>query len=268
MVTLPPSSRACPHNLRHLHAPFLELAEVFTAVIGHVAGAFKADGKHYTIPRFTFLGPGDGASQRRIGIFALLHGDEPAGAWALLRGLQAVTENPTLASGYDLVCYPVCNPTGYEDDTRHNRAGFDLNREFWRRSAQPEIGIIEAELRGQRFDGVIALHADDTSDGLYGYAHGRLFNENLLRPALRASERVLPRDRRTEIDGFSAHEGVIADCFPGVLAPPPDQCPQPFEVIFETPAAMPLDKQAEAAQTALLAMLTAHRGFIAHAPNL
>ncbi len=55
---------------------------------------------------------------------------------------------------------------------------------------------------------------------------------------------------------------------PGVLAPPPDQQPRSFEIIFETPALMPLDKQAEAAQTALLAMLTAHRGFIAHAQYL
>jgi len=39
-----------------------------------------------------------------------------------------------------------------------------------------------------------ALHAD-TSDGLYGYAHGRVLNENLLMPALQASERVLPRNR-------------------------------------------------------------------------
>jgi protein MpaA len=268
MVMLPPPSQVYPHKLRRLYAPFLGLAEAFPAVIGTVAGSFLAEGRRYTIPRFTLLGPFDGAAQRRIGIFALLHGDEPAGAMALLGWLRAMAADPSLASGYDLVCYPVCNPTGYEDGSRHNRAGFDLNREFWRGSAQPEIGILEAELRGRQFDGVIALHADDTCDGLYGYAHGRLFNENLLRPALRASERILPCDRRAVIDGFSAHEGVIADCFPGVLAPPPDQRPQPFEVIFETPAAMPLDKQAEAAQTALLAMLTAHRGFIAHAQNL
>jgi hypothetical protein len=52
------------------------------------------------------------------------------------------------------------------------------------------------------------------------------------------------------------------------LAPPPDQRPRPFEIIFETPALMPLDKQAEAAQIALHAMLSAHRGFIAHAQYL
>ena len=268
MVMLAPSGQNHPHKLRQLYAPFLGLAEHSRRVIGTVAGSFAREDRRYTIPRFTFLGPGDGGAQRRIGLFALLHGDEPAGAAALLRWLQTLADRPALAAGYDLVCYPLCNPTGFEDGTRCSRAGLDLNREFWRNSAAPEISILEGELRTQQFDGVIALHADDTSDGLYGYAHGRVFNENLLLPALRASERVLPRDRRAVIDGFAASEGIIADCFPGVLAPPPDQQPQPFEVIFETPAVMPLDKQVEAAQTALHAMLAAHRGFIAHAQYL
>jgi predicted deacylase len=269
MMTLADAApEIAPHEPRALHALFRALAERCRALTGAVAGEFTVGEQRHLIPRFTFLGPGDGLAQRRIGVFALLHGDEPAGAEALLRWLEALAAAPALAAGYDLVCYPVCNPTGYAAGTRHNHAGLDLNREFWRDSSQPEIAILERELRAQQFDGVIALHADDTSNGLYGYAHGRLFNEHLLHPALRASERVLPRDRRAVIDGFTACEGVISDCFPGVLAPPPDQQPRPFEIIFETPALMPLDKQAEAAQTALLAMLAAHRGFIAHAQFL
>jgi hypothetical protein len=249
-------------------ASFGRLAEECPHLTGTVAGTFTAVGQSHTIPCFTFRGPGDGLAQRRIGFFALLHGDEPAGSAALLRWLELLAAVPALAAGYDLVCYPVCNPTGFAGRTRHNHAGLDLNREFWRGSEQAEVQILEGELRSQQFDGVIALHADDTSDGLYGYTHGRVFNENLLRPALRASEQVLPRNRRSVIDGFSACEGVITDCFPGVLAPPPDQRPRPFEIIFETPALMPLDKQAEAAQIALHAMLSAHRGFIAHAQYL
>jgi len=162
-------------------------------------------------------------SQKRIGLFALVHGDEPSGAFALLKLLDTLAGRPALAAGYELVCYPVCNPTGFEDDTRHNRSGFDLNREFWRGSRQPEVLILERELATQGFDGIVALHADDASDGLYGYAHGRVLNENLLVPALRASERVLPRNCGCVIDGFRAADGIICDCFTGVLAPPPAQ---------------------------------------------
>lgn len=257
-----------PHKLRRLYWPFLGLAETFRNVVGTVAGSFQLLERRYTIPRFTFLGPPVSVPQRRIGLFALVHGDEPAGAFALLQLLQELTVSPELASGYDLVIYPVCNPTGYEDDTRHNRQGADLNREFWRGSSQPEVQIIEEELRTQAFDGIIALHADDTSEGLYGYAHGRVLNEELLRPALQASERVLPRNRAPVIDGFVASEGVIGDCFSGILAPAPGQRPRPFEIIFETPARLAFDVQAEAARLALLSILASYRGFIAYADNL
>jgi len=268
MVMLGQSPAVYPHKLRRLYWPFLGLAETFRQIVGTVAGSFQLEGRRYTIPRFTFLGPRVNVPQKRIGLFALVHGDEPSGASALLQLLHELALQPELAAGYDLVAYPVCNPTGYEDDTRHNRGGADLNREFWRGSSQPEVLILEEELRTQTFDGIIALHADDTSDGLYGYAHGRVLNEELLVPALQASERVLPRNRAPVIDGFAAREGVICDCFSGILAPAPDQRPRPFEIIFETPARLALERQAEAARIALLSILASYRAFISYAENL
>jgi hypothetical protein len=244
------------------------LAEACSNVVAADAGSFAISDRRYTLPRISFSGPRTSVPQKRIGLFALVHGDEPAGAFALLKLLQTLADRPALAAGYDLVCYPVCNPTGFEDDTRHNRAGFDLNREFWRGSRQPEVLILERELATQGFDGIVALHADDTSEGLYGYALGRVLNENLLVPALRASERVLPRNRGGMIDGFPAADGIICDCFHGVLAPPPDQKPRPFEIIFETPALALLESQVAAAAIALETILTEYRGFIAYAADL
>ena len=257
-----------PLKLRRLYAPFLGLAEHCRDVVGTVVDSFEVGERYYTIPRFTFLGAPGSGPQQRIGLFSLIHGDEPAGSHALLRLLCTVADQPALATGYDLVLYPVCNPTGYEDGTRTNRAGFDLNREFWHESSQPEVRILETELSAQNFDGIIALHADDTSDGLYGYAHNQLLNENLLVPALRASEAVLPRNRGTSIDGFPAREGIVRDCFQGILASPPHQRPRPFEIIFETPALAMLEQQVEAAAVALETILTVYRGFIAYAANL
>ena len=85
---------------------------------------------------------------------------------------------------------------------------------------------------------------------------------------MRASECILPRNRGPMIDGFAACEGVIGDCFKGILAPPPEQKPRPFEVIFETPARSPLELQIEATHAALLAMLATYRGFAAYAQDL
>ncbi len=255
-------------SLRSLFAPLFEIAEECDALIGSMAGVFSAEGRRFGLPRFVFVGPEAEHEPIRLGLFAGIHGDEPAGAEALVHFFTDLAESPERARGYDLVIYPVCNPTGYEDGTRGNWRGIDLNREFWRSSAQPEVSILERELRENRFDGIITLHADDTCSGIYGYAHGRLLNEELLRPAIRACEGILPRDCRTNIDGFAATESILRDCYPGVLSAPPEQAPKPFDLIFETPALAPLETQAQAAVLALNTILDEYRGFIAHAQNL
>jgi hypothetical protein len=255
-------------DLGALLAQPLELATECLDVVGSMAGSFVVDDRRYGIPRFLFTGPAAAHDPIRLGIFAGIHGDEPAGCEALAQLLIDLAASPGLATGYDLLLYPVCNPTGYEDGTRVNRAGFDLNREFWRASAQPEVRILERELSTHRFQGIITLHADDTSDGLYGYAHGRVLNEALLRPALVAAERFLPRDVRANIDGFAATESILRDCYRGVLAAPEDQRPQPFDLIFETPALAPLARQVDATVAALESILVEYRKFIAYAQDL
>lgn len=220
------------------------------------------------IPAFHFVGPEAEHEPLRLGIFAGLHGDEPAGAAAVAQFIEALVLQPTRAKGYDLWFYPICNPTGYEDGTRFNRAGADLNREFWRNSLHWEIQSLEEELRARQFQGIITLHEDDTSEGIYGYAHGRVINESLLEPALRAAEATLPRDARDMIDGFPAVGGVLKQCFTGILAAPPEQSPQPFDIIFETPGRAPFDAQVNAAEAALQSVLKEYRTFLAYAGNL
>jgi len=257
-----------PYKVRRVYWPFVALAEESGAVHSSVAGTFQSEGNRYTIPRFSFRGPSVGGSLIRIGLFALIHGDEPAGAAALARLLAQLVDQPALATGYELIFYPLCNPTGYEDGTRHNRTGLDLNREFWGDSESPEVRILEHELQSGRFDGLIALHADDTCEGHYGYSHGCPIDDALLRPALQAAERVLPRDRRAQIDGFTAREGVITDCYRGILSPPPGQRPRPFNLIFETPAREPFGLQVAANVAALEAIVASYRGLLSYAQHL
>ena len=253
---------------RALLAPLIELAARCPALEADVVGRFFSQDREHGLHRFRFRGPKAEHEPLRIGLFAGLHGDEPAGVEALVRWLHELAEEPWRVTGYELTVFPLCNPTGYEDNTRHNRAGVDLNREFWRRSVHPEVTLLERELTAGQFDGLITLHSDDTSDGLYGYTHGRLLNEALLKPALAASERVLPRNRSALIDGFVASEGLIHRCFDGVLSAPSHQRPQPFDLIFETPALAPLDAQVNATLVAIETVLVEYRVFLAHSINL
>jgi protein MpaA len=235
---------------------------------GEWAGAFVHEGNHYQIERIHFSGPRADHDPVRIGIFAGIHGDEPAGTAALRLFLESLLLDPARATGYELFAYPAVNPVGLARGTRGNCCGMDLNREFWKDSRQPEVPIIEGELRNHRFNGLIALHADDSCEGTYGYSHGNAMEDSLLKPALIAAEQLLPRDHRPSIDGFRAHEGIISDCFQGVLAPPPEQRPRPFNLIFETPAKAPLDLQVAAHVAALDAILATYRGYISYAQDL
>lgn len=231
-------------------------------------GRFEIDGQEHELPRYLFVGPQGGAEPLRVGIFAGIHGDEPAGPWSLVRFVRLLEEHPDIARGYCLFLYPVCNPTGFEAGTRHNRNGRDLNREFWINSTQPEVRLLESELWTHAFDGIISLHTDDTSDGVYGYAHGALFTRHLVEPALAAAEQFLPRNHGDRIDGFPAVSGIIRHSFDGVLRAPRGVRPRPFEVILETPHCAPQFLQEFAQVAALRTILDEYRKFIAYGQNI
>jgi hypothetical protein len=234
---------------------------------GAARGPFGAIDLSHSLERFTFAGP-NSSDPIRLGIFAGIHGDEPAGPAALVEFLKLLAEQPALAEGYLIHAYPVCNPTGFEDGTRHNRTGADLNREFWRNSLHPEVQVIERELRERHFQGLIQLHADDTSDGIYGFVRGHTLSENLLKPALDEAAKILPRNVSAQIDGFAAKDGIIYDAYEGILAAPPQIDPVPFELILETPHHAPMEKQTEALVVAMRTVLEEYRRLMAFAANL
>jgi murein peptide amidase A len=230
-------------------------------------GSFGIGREFYSLPRFLFRGPRSG-DPIRIAIFAAIHGDEPAGAVALVKFLQELARQPEAAADFHIYAYPVCNPTGFEDGTRCSRRGKDLNREFWQESPEVEVRLLERELLERPFQGIIQLHADDTSDGIYGYVRGATLTENLLRPALREAGRILPRNVNAQIDGFAARDGIIYESYEGVLAAPAKMEPMPFEIILETPQLAPLESQVQALVAALETILREYRQLIAFAQNI
>ena len=246
---------------------FLEPLLGLAAVQADFLGSFEEGGEKYFVPRFTFQGP-NSSDPIRIGVFAAIHGDEPAGALAASRFLLGLVGEPQLAENFQVQIYPICNPTGFEDNTRHSRRGHDLNREFWKSSPEAEVQILEHELRARHFSGIIQLHADDTSDGIYGFVRGHTLTENLLRPALYEAGKVLPRNINATIDGFAARNGIIYDHYEGVLAAPARMEPVPFEIIFETPHQAAVELQVQALVVALRTILTEYRRLISFAANI
>jgi len=260
--------RRVRRDLAELLAPLEKIAADSPNLVANHDAKFDVGGESYELPRYLFIGPRGGDTPIRIGIFAGIHGDEPEGVHALVQFIQLLESRPELATGYYLSFYPVTNPTGFEDHTRHSRAGKDLNREFWRDSAEPEIRLLQAELLSRSFQGIISLHTDDTSSGFYGFCHGATLTKSLIVPALAAAEKFLPRDERPVIDGFAARNGIIRAGYEGILRGPPKLRPRPFEIILETPAAPPEYLKQCAFVAALQTILAEYQKFIAYAPNL
>jgi murein peptide amidase A len=230
-------------------------------------GPFDINGDEYFLPRIVYRGRTSG-DPIAIALFAAIHGDEPAGALAITKFLQELQEDPELGDDYAVHAYPVCNPSGFEDNTRFSRRGRDLNREFWKSSEEPEVRILENELHTRHFHGIIQLHADDTSEGIYGFVRGHTLTENILRPALAEAGKILPRNVNAQIDGFAARDGIIYELYEGVLGAPGKIEPAPFEIVFETPGLAPLDQQVEAFVVALRTIFVEYRRLISFAQNI
>jgi protein MpaA len=255
-------------SVARLLEPLDRIAESSRHLLSKSLGQFESHGVNYSLPRYLYVGPRGGGDIIRIGIFATIHGDEPEGALALGRLLAALDQKPELAQGYALFIYPVCNPTGFEDNTRHARSGKDLNREFWQQSSQPEVRFLESEIWMQAFHGIVTLHSDDTSDGLYGFVKGAILSQHLLEPALLEAGRILPRNYREVIDGFNARSGIIHDGYQGMLQSIPGLPQPPFEITLETPQKAPLHRQVDALVVALQTILVEYRYLQAVAQNI
>jgi len=260
--------RRSRRDIAELLAPLEKIAADSPNLVANHEAAFEVGGARYELPRYLFVGPRGGDTPIRVGIFAGIHGDEPEGVHALIQFIRLLESHSDLATGYYLSLYPLCNPTGFEDHTRHSRRGKDLNREFWRDSAEPEVRLLQAELQSRSFQGIISLHTDDTSNGFYGFAHGATLTKSLIQPVLAAAEKFLPRDERPVIDGFNARNGIIRDGYEGILSAPPKIRPRPFEIILETPSAPPEYLKELAFVAALQTILAEYQKFIAYAPNL
>lgn len=256
---LPVNDLLLPLTLQVAASPFLR---------GDSLGFWQEGEARHWLPRFHFQRTQKVKHRYRIGIFAGIHGDEPAGILGLMDFVRELDRDPELGREFELWLYPLCNPSGYLAATRESSARLDLNREFWCGSCQPEVALLEKELRERRFDGIIALHSDDTSKGFYGFARDRLISEQMLAPALAAADRHLPLDRNEIIDGFHAVNGIIHSAYDGILCAPPEQRPQPFELILESPQLTPMALQRQSFVAALTAILGSYRSFMAYGGDL
>ena len=251
----PPQER---RPVERLLAPLGAIAESSPRFISKSLGQFENDGRTYTLPRFVYAGTKGGGDTIRIGILATIQGDEPEGALALARLVDVLESNPEIAKGYALFLYPVCNPTGFEDNTSHSRTGKNLDTEFWKTTAEPEVRYLQSEIWMHAFDGIVTLRSDNTASGLRGHAGGAILSEHLLEPALREAEQIIPREVTRAIEASK----------PELIKSPAGLRRPPFEIVLQTPRRAPLHRQVDAFVAGLRTILVEYRYLIAIAQNI
>lgn len=103
-----------------------------------------------------------------VTIAAGVHGDEPAGPWALLQ----VAESGELDPAFSYRLWPCTNPTGFDAGTRESADGVDVNRTFGRGGGSPEARAIVTANRDHKFALSLDLHEDCDAQGFYCYEYG------------------------------------------------------------------------------------------------
>ena len=232
------------HSITDFLAPLEAIVGESPNLVANYDARFLHGPETYKIPRYIFVGPQGGDTPIHIGIFAGLHGDRLEGTHAVIQFIKMLEAKPELARGYCLSFYPICNPTGFEDGTYLSRSGKDLNREFWKKSSEPEIWLLQAELLSRSFQGIISLQTDDRNRGFYSCPSGVTLAKYLLK------------------------QGHPVENAEGVLSAPPKARLRPFEIYLRAPTDLSSYMNEITFIGSLQMVLAEYREFIAHAPNL
>jgi hypothetical protein len=116
-------------------------------------------------PRTLLLGELGDPRLPVVALSAGMHGDEPAGVWALF----SLVRDGLLDPRFSYRIWPCFNPTGFDAGTRVNAEGIDVNRSFGRGGQSPEAKAVLTANRDRTFALAIDLHEDHEAGGFYLY---------------------------------------------------------------------------------------------------
>ena len=145
---------------------------------------------------------------RRALISAGIHGDEPGGIETILKFLENKCYD-LYKDTWEITFLPCINPYGYEFGTRENHQRKDLNRLFKNEKPPLEVSFAQSIL-DSKFDLTLELHEDDESNGYYLYQKETNSKyQQLGIEIINAIQEIMPINTDNEIDGSTAHQGVI-----------------------------------------------------------
>src|SRR5688572_16807577 len=117
--------------IEDLLRPLLTQVSCSKCLTADAIGDWEVNNRKFYIPKFHFQRTSLVKDRIKVGVFAGIHGDEPAGILGLMDFVRELDEEPESGRSFELFLYPLCNPTGFLARARESETGKDLNREFW-----------------------------------------------------------------------------------------------------------------------------------------
>jgi murein peptide amidase A len=142
-------------------------------------------------------------------ISAGIHGDEPAGVWAVLEFLKRYSTLPPYYHHIQFTILPCMNPYGYEHQRRENAQGLDLNRQFRMGHPPTEVRLVKEVVGGWAYALTMEFHEDVDSSGFYLYELTQGGVPSWGREIIELVEQKFPINLNREIEGTSAEAGLI-----------------------------------------------------------
>ncbi len=229
----------------------------------HTLGEIPHDGATWPITMITC--EPDGPARFRVLLTGGVHGNEPAGAEALLQFAEDLAQGSAAYSETAFDIIPVVNPWGWVHRRRRNAEDRDLNRDFASFNA-PESRIIKSRFDSSAYNLMVDLHEDSHVSGFYFYrlAHPNDALCQTIIERVRNAGHPIHHGRVSKI--FQARDGVISCALWSLrLARAIRQLSlsnycrlqgRPQSFLFETPSRLPLDARVAMHRIALDALLT------------
>lgn len=106
-------------------------------------------------PLYAVIAKSPNKDAKKVFVSAGIHGDEPAGVYAVLDFLEDRIER--YLDDYSFVVLPCLNPTGFVRGSRYNADGVDINRDFNGIAASKEASYVKRLLRKQQNNYAFAM---------------------------------------------------------------------------------------------------------------
>jgi len=120
-------------------------------------------------PIYSIWARSSNSHSKNVFLSAGIHGDEPAGVYALLSFLENHFEK--YEDRLNFFAIPCLNPFGFELDTRENLRNIDLNRNFYSEASEQETIIAKNMLKEHARAYIFSLdmHEDPTDKPAFGF---------------------------------------------------------------------------------------------------